>query len=299
MAFLYCADQPIRNASDPEYAQWLYDLGQSCFSLDGTDVPQHMIADIDNVEDTIPLHYPLEVLATLSECIPNSFWSALNIYVNVFDEYKLERLPNEQGMLFTLFPTFQQQPLKVTYYSFDTIKEDKTLMPANHPATAMNCPSLQEEISVPAHELNPKQRCICTIIWNLDRNEGLVKNCLVVVEKWLERIVEVHLIDTRFHRCTFCIPRITLVFQSSICLWTIPCWWFSLHLAYSTTFNSCQSLTLDNVVLDLRTSVFTHGQLYCGVPLVRDRNAFQNIMKEEYVTGTARNVVYQDLSLSR
>jgi len=99
-------DQPIRNASDPDYAQWVDDIGQGCVSLDETDVPLDMIADIDNVEDAIQFLYPPEVLATPEEFIRNSFLSPLNYYVNMFNESMLERLPNEQGTLCTLFSTF-------------------------------------------------------------------------------------------------------------------------------------------------------------------------------------------------
>ena len=172
-------------------------------------------------------------------------------------------------------------------------------MPANHPATSMDYLSLQQENGVPAHELNLKQGCVCTIMRNLDINEGSVKNRRVVVEKLLERVVEVRLIDTSSHRRTFCIPRITFEFQPKNCPWTIQRRQFPLRLAYATTFNSCQGLTLDKVVLDLRTSVFTHCQLYCSVSRVRHRNACKKLMEEENETGTTRNVVYQELLLSR
>jgi hypothetical protein len=56
-----------------------------------------------------------------------------------------------------------------------------------------------------------------------------------------------------------------LSFQPARCPWTIERRQFPLRLAYATTFNSCQGLTLDRVVLDLRTDVFAHGQLYTRV----------------------------------
>jgi hypothetical protein len=161
----------------------------------------------------------------------------------------------------------------------------------------MDYHSLQQENGVPAHELNLKQDCICTIMRNLAINEGLVKNCRVVVKILLERVVEIRLIDTSSHRRTFCILRKTFEFETTNCPWTIQCRQFPLRQAYPNTFNSCQGLTLDKVVLNLQTSVFTHGQLYYSVSRVRYRNACKNLMEKENETGTTRNVVYQELLL--
>jgi len=94
----------------------------------------------------------------------------------------LESLPNEQGTLCTLFSTFLHKPLKVTYYSLDTVKEDETPVPANHPATSMDYHCLQQENGVLANELNVKLGCVCSLIWNHENNEGLVENRRVVVE---------------------------------------------------------------------------------------------------------------------
>jgi len=42
--------------------------------------------------------------------------------------------------------------------------------------------SLQRESGIPAHQLSQKEGCICTIMRNLDIDEGLVKNRQVLVE---------------------------------------------------------------------------------------------------------------------
>jgi hypothetical protein len=96
-------DRPIRNASDPDYAQWVDDIGQGSELLDETDIPLDMIDDVDDVEDAIAFLYPPEVLAVPEDCIRNSFLSPLNYYVDMFNEIMLERLPNDQGTHRTLF----------------------------------------------------------------------------------------------------------------------------------------------------------------------------------------------------
>ncbi|KIO02221.1 hypothetical protein M404DRAFT_148326 [Pisolithus tinctorius Marx 270] len=43
------------------------------------------------------------------------------------------------------------------------------------------------------------------------------------------------------------------------------CLQFPVHLAYSMTINKSQGQTVQHVGLDLRTSVFSHGQLYVAL----------------------------------
>ena len=47
---------------------------------------------------------------------------------------------------------------------------------------------------------------------------------------------------------------------------------FPLAPAYTTTFNSCQGLTLDRIGVDLVRPVFSHGQLYTTLSRIRHRN---------------------------
>ena len=44
---------------------------------------------------------------------------------------------------------------------------------------------------------------------------------------------------------------------------------FPLAAAYTTTFHSCQGLTLDRVGIDLTCPLFAHGQLYTAVSCVQ------------------------------
>ncbi|KAJ8595571.1 hypothetical protein M405DRAFT_329038 [Rhizopogon salebrosus TDB-379] len=68
-----------------------------------------------------------------------------------------------------------------------------------------------------------------------------------------------------------CIPRIRFEFTPPRTSWTVHHLQFPLRLAYATTFNGCQGLTLDKTVLDLRCSVFVHGQLYTALSRIRVR----------------------------
>jgi hypothetical protein len=85
------------------------------------------------------------------------------------------------------------------------------------------------------------------------------------------------LIDDRF----FYFPRISFDFQPHQTSWTVERRQFSLRLAYAITFNSCQGLTLDKVVLDLTIPVFAHGQLYTSLSRVRRGNDVHMLLSSD------------------
>ena len=64
---------------------------------------------------------------------------------------------------------------------------------------------------------------------------------------------------------THCIPCINFNFRPPYMSYTICHRQFPLKLAYVTTFNSCQGLTFDKVVIDGHCDVFAHGQLYTAL----------------------------------
>jgi hypothetical protein len=100
--------EPIRNASDPEYARWVDDIGQGAMGFDQTDVPLDMIEDVEDIDGAVRFLYPPETLEIPENCIRNSFLSPLNFYVDEFNESMLARLPNEKGIsrVFFLPPLF-------------------------------------------------------------------------------------------------------------------------------------------------------------------------------------------------
>jgi len=125
---------------------------------------------------------------------------------------------------------------------------------------------------VPPHELRLKESAICVLIRNLSLENGQVKNARVVIKRLLENVIEVELVQTSVYeerrRRTYHLPRIMFELQPRFCSWIMQRKQFPLRLAYATTCNSCQGLTLDPAVLDLRVSPFTHGQLYTSISRV-------------------------------
>lgn len=132
---------------------------------------------------------------------------------------------------------------------------------------------------------------------NLSSAKGLVKNQRVVIVSTRARYIKVRLLNPG-HRpnVTHCIPRIIFDFKPTYVSYTVRRCQFPLRLAYSTTFNSCQGLTFDSVVIDGRCDVFAHGQLYTALSRVRTREDAWVFMPDDRLD--VANVVYPKLLMS-
>ena len=148
-------------------------------------------------------------------------------------------------------------------------------------------------------ELKLKQGCICLIMRNMLVEKGLVKNARAIIEHLHWRYIEVHVINNQTGELgdIHCIPRIWFEFTPLRASWTVHCLQFPLRLAYASTFNGCQGLTLDKTVLDLRTEVFAHSQLYTALSRIRIRQNIVVLYSEDHEDHTTKNVVYKDLLL--
>ena len=139
-----------------------------------------------------------------------------------------------------------------------------------------------------------KINAICAIQRNIAVEKGLVRNARVQIIALHRRFVEVQkLDDNEVH----CLPRITFAFQPHGTDWTVVRKQFPLRLAYATTFNSCQGLTLTRAAIDLRIDPFAHGQLYTALSRVRHRDDCLLIFSEENEERDSANVVYKSLLL--
>lgn len=128
----------------------------------------------------------------------------------------------------------------------------------------------------------------------------LVKNARVRILELHRHIVRVELLHSATpltdDRC-FYLPRINFDFHPQHTSWTVERSQFPLRLAYATTFNSCQGLTLDKVVLDLTNPVFAHGQLYTSLSRVRRGSDIHVLLSPDNESCQTINVVHPQLLL--
>ncbi|KAN0066774.1 PIF1-like helicase domain containing protein [Elaphomyces granulatus] len=254
---------PIRYAGDPAYADWVDRVGDGLPPYETT-VDLGHLAHVDDLHAAANYLFMDDNLATSPDAVRRAFLSPFNERVDRFNDLMLDKVDGDHR----------------TYHSHDTIKEldDASFhLPAGAESDIL---ATMHEPGVPPADLKLKVGCIASIMRNLSIEDGLVKNARVQVTM-----------------PTFYLPRITFEFGPRNTNWTVKRRQFPLRLAYATTFNSCQGLTLDRVVLDLTKPVFAHGQLYTSLSRVRS-GADVRILRSPDERGLpTSNVVYRVLLL--
>jgi hypothetical protein len=89
---------PIRNAGDPEFADFIDSIGED---ISGSRVNLHPFlyhsTEIDDVRNHI---FPSSILAQPSECLSRAFLTPLNVDVDEFNDEILTRLPGNLSMIY-------------------------------------------------------------------------------------------------------------------------------------------------------------------------------------------------------
>jgi ATP-dependent exoDNAse (exonuclease V) alpha subunit len=73
---------------------------------------------------------------------------------------------------------------------------------------------------------------------------------------------------------------------------------FPIRLCFAMTVNKSQGQSFSNVGVDLRTSAFTHGQLYVALSRVTSLSGLTLLFSEQNLQETTENVVYPEVLLS-
>jgi len=82
---------PICNSSNPDYSQWIENIGHCTVGIDNADISLNMIAYHDHISNTITFNYLSKTLAHSEWFIFNCFPSLLNFWIDIFNESILNR----------------------------------------------------------------------------------------------------------------------------------------------------------------------------------------------------------------
>ena len=184
-----------------------------------------------------------------------------------------------------------------TYYAADTLEEAQEAGLDNS-NSLLHYAARQTPPGLPPHALQLKVNSVYRLMCNLSVDCGLTKNTQVVIVSLGQRLVTVRKLDPTPHTSLssqhILIPCISFshVLPSAHTLLRHQ---FPLALAYATTFNSCQGLTLDTVGIDLIRPVFSHGQLYTALSRIRHRSHGRVRLPLGQTSTT--NVVYKEILL--
>ncbi|KIN96371.1 hypothetical protein M404DRAFT_163255 [Pisolithus tinctorius Marx 270] len=131
---------------------------------------------------------------------------------------------------------------------------------------------------------------------NFSIDQGLVKNCRVVIIATSRRLITVRIINEHDNTesITDDILILRITFTASLHSGhTLLRHQFPLTPAYATMFNSCQGLTLDTVSIDLTCPVFSHGQLYTALSRIHHRSHARVLLPQG--DNTTLNVTYHEI----
>jgi ATP-dependent DNA helicase PIF1 len=281
---------PIRNAEDPEFATFVDTIGDGA----GPEVTIPFVRTATSQADLIDFVWPEHILTQPELCLSRCILAPTNHQVNKYNKMISDKLGTE---------------LK-TYFATDTIKEaeqahetrENPRLRGPHdldPSSLLDYYVSETPPGLPSYRLQLRKGAICRIMRNFSIDKGLVKNTRVVITSLGRHVVAVkklsnigtsRLIDNE----ELLIPRITFTFNL-MSGHTLLRRQFPLALAYASTFNSCQGLTLDAIGCDLTTPAFSHGQLYTALSRIKKRQDACLLFPNDSRTTT--NVTYHELLL--
>lgn len=268
---------PIRNAKDPDFANFVDSIGDGA----GPEVNLNIIPSVTTTEDLLNHVFPADILREPAACLKRAILCPTNRQVDSYNAIALNRL----------------QTNSTSYLAADSLKEasEAGVIP---PLSMLDFVASHTPPGLPPHSLTIRIGGVYRLMRNFSIDQGLVKNCRVVVIAAGHRLITVRIIHDLSTAGDasddILIPRIT--FSSALhSAHTLMRCQFPLAPAYATTFNSCQGLTLNAVGVDLTRPVFSHGQLYTVLSCIRHWDHARILLPKG--SNTAANVTFNEILL--
>ena len=206
--------------------------------------------------------------------------SARNDDVSDINTKALDRFPGE----------------KFTYLAADKMSEDEGIehtITHHYPNEFLN--SLNPT-GLPPFKLDLKVGCPIMLLQNIAPKDGLCNGTRLIVENCSTFVIEARILTgDKFDNLAF-IPRISLTPSSSELPIKFSRRQFPIRLAYAMTINKSQGQSVKFVGLDLRTPVFSHGQLYVALSRCTSSDRITILLPPEDTVATT-NIVYPEVLL--
>ncbi|KAF7127864.1 hypothetical protein RHSIM_Rhsim11G0010700 [Rhododendron simsii] len=182
------------------------------------------------------------------------------------------------------------------YLAADKISEDDRMdrsISNRYPNEYLN--SL-DPTGLPPFKLELKVGCPIILLRNIAPKDGLCNGTRMMVVRCGFRIIEVKILTgEKFGKLAF-IPRISLSLSSSNFPFHMTRRQFPVRLAYAMTINKSQGQSMKFVGVDLRTPVFSHGQLYVALSRCTSFDRITVLLPEDDTDSTT-NIVYPEILL--
>src|SRR5258706_270247 len=149
----------------------------------------------------------------------------------------------------------------------------------------------------PKAKLALKVGCPVMLLRNLDPSQGLCNGTRLLITRTSTHVLECRILGGDHDRNPVFIPRITLYSRKSDLTFILARRQFPVRLAFAMTINKSQGQSVKHVGIDLRTPVFTHGQLYVALSRATAKNQFYVLFPQGEAGTQTQNVVYPEVLL--
>ncbi|KAH0608366.1 uncharacterized protein H6S33_001500 [Morchella sextelata] len=181
-----------------------------------------------------------------------------------------------------------------TYYSIDSADFNNSEEASNElPAEYLQ--NLNPAALPPSH-LRLKIGAPVILLRNLYPKQGLCNGTRMTVIRMERCCIEVRILGGDNDGQVKVIPRIKLSTTEGELPFILTRKQFPVRLCFAMTVNKAQGQSIDIVGIDLRTSSFTHGQLYVALSRATDVNKLRILQTEERGRET-ENIVYPEVLL--
>lgn len=269
------------SAEERNFALWLLDVGHGR-NLDkdgkiGFDLHMH----VDNCESLINHIYPNieNVIPPPQYFLDRIILAPRNTDVDNLNDVILNRFPG----------------LESIFYSADSIENEPGIESDIEPVPIEFLQSVNAS-GLPPGQLKVKPGCPLILLRNLAPTRGLCNGTRFVLLRATHQLLEVKILGGQHDNEIAFIPRITLI-PSTVTgvTFRLRRRQFPVRLAFAMTINKAQGQSVRHVGLDLRESVFSHGQLYVALSRATSPHRLRILLPPSTTAPLLTNVVYPEI----
>lgn len=267
-----------------DFAQWLLEVGEGGHtdSASNLEIPEQFLATGNTVDNLIASIYP----GITNPIRPdNDFFTDRTILSARNDD-----VDDINHRILTQFPGHES-----IFNSADSVvTEAGTDSDIDYPIEYLN--SIKTS-GLPLAHLKLKPGCPLMILRNLDAAGGICNGTRAILLRSTNRVLEVRLLGGEHAGQTAFIPRMNLSPTDEELPFAFRRRQFPVRIAFAMTINKSQGQSVKHVGLDLRTPIFTHGQLYVALSRVTSVHRIKIILPTQNV-GTTKNIVFKEVLLT-
>ena len=182
-----------------------------------------------------------------------------------------------------------------TYFGADKLCDDEsgTNVHNQYPNEFLN--SLNPS-GLPLFKLDLKVGSPVMLLRNIAPKDGLCNGTRLVITKLGDHVIEAQILTGDKCGNLVFIPRVSLTPSSAEMPIKMTRRQFPIRLAYAMTINKSQGQSVKFVGIDLRTPVFSHGQLYVALSRCTSANRINILLPDDGLLFTT-NIVYPEVLL--